>query len=242
MAINGIGSSSTYGSIAPTKSKSSEYDSKIKALQQQRKLIQKQIDEIKASKQSDELKQEQLKPLQQQITQIQAEIQQDQLDKAKESSEGDSSASSTSGSSASVSGDRDSVQINGASSVGMLKMMNSYNKFGKLVSLSNSLKNKGAVMQSDAKIIAGNGNGTVAAKLDAQGSAFSADATNILTSAAKEAAKANKAGKDANKAAAKSVLDKGVFTDTIKTDKSDSNDKTNSVDDTQSTQKSSSDQ
>lgn len=234
MTINAIGSTAAYGSIAAAKSKSlssSDDDSEIKSLQEQKKVIQKQIDDIKTSKQSDEIKQEQLKPLQQQLTQIDAQIQQKQLEKAKESAESDSGVSSASNGS---SDGNDSVQISNASvNSGLLKMMDSYDKFGKLVSLSSSLKYKGAVMQSDAEIIAGNGNNTVAAKLDAQCSAFSADANGILISASKEAAKANKAGKEANKEAAKTILDKGSLSDTKQNESDDSDDKTGSADETQ---------
>ena len=203
MTIQSIGPSSTFGSTAKisgigNSSNTSSDDSEIQTLQDEKENIQKQISEIKASDNDSETKQKLTKTLESQITGINAEIQQKQLAKAKQkvesavSSQG-SSKSDVSNETGNTHSNKDSVQISNISvTESALKLMDTYDKFGKLISMSKSAKNKAASLNSDAKLQDNAGSKTSAGKLYAEGAEMSARADGELSSAVKEAATANK--------------------------------------------------
>lgn len=232
MTIQSTGSSTAYGSSAisspGSSSQPSSTDSEIKALQQQKETLEKQIKEIKEGDDDSDTQQMLTKTLENQITEIDAQIQQKQIEKAKTKTDGIGSSQSSSKSDVSSGTSNnddncDSVQISGDSvSEDVIKLADTYDKFGKLVSMSNSAKVKAAELNSDAEMLADAGNETGAGKLYAQGAKMSAQADSELSSAAKEA---GTAGEDA----AEEGSSAGVLTDDAGKENRADDDKSESV-------------
>lgn len=194
MTINGIGTTAYSSTISNNKAKSTQ-DDEIKFLMQQKETLKKEINETNAGNQSDEIKQQRVKTLEQQMQQIDSEIQQKQLEAAKEKVEDAQSTKNTDNGSANTNQyGKDSVQLSSNAEVSQLKQYETYNKLGKLVSLSESLKSKANETISDAEVLGGIGSGkhTAAAKLYSQGAEMSARADSTLSSAFKKAADVNK--------------------------------------------------
>jgi hypothetical protein len=198
MTIQSIGSN--YGFASTTgaqsaKSSSDDYSSEIKLLQDEKKEIQKQINDIKTGKQSQEIKDSQMKVLQQQMTEIDAKIQQKQIEQAKDKVTDNTQQNKTTA--AQTGNDNDRVEISGKAVLNQMQLTDLYNKSGKLEAMSKTAHSKAAELKSDAKIAADNGNTKVSATLSGESGSLSAAADNEITDATHIASNAVKGGNKA---------------------------------------------
>lgn len=187
MTIQSVGSGGSIAGTHAPRTSSEDYSGEIKALQDQKTGIQKQIDELKAGKQSQEIKDKQIKILQQQITELDAEIQQKQMAQAKSKVEGNVQQNHATPAQNAESGDR--VEISGQAVQSQLQLTELYDKAGKLASMNKTAKGQAAALASDAEIAAGNGNEKVAATLGSESGRLSATASSAAIDAAHEASK-----------------------------------------------------
>lgn len=159
-------------------------DSEIKSLMRQREQIQKRINEIKSSKQSDEIKNQLLKPLNQQLAEIDSEIQQKQIEKAREKSEPNSDAGKA------TSNNEGIVKTGDATvSTAILKKLGAYNKLGRLAAESAKAKSSAAEKQAEAASTDAQEHPTLSKRLNEEASALKSCANSEIKAAAKEASK-----------------------------------------------------
>jgi len=196
MTVQGISSKSAYDAIGPSgkSSQTSDLDEEIKMLESQKETINKQIEQYKTAKDANsDSKQKLIKNLENQVIEIDAQIQQKQIEKAKEkvtdAAKSDDNNADANGSQNDKGNMQQGLTRDAQKAVSQIE---TYNRYGKLASMSKTSKAKAAELQSDADFEASAGGKTTAGKLYEESAEMRSQGNEELSSAARQASKINK--------------------------------------------------